>query len=287
MSKFKIMVIVAWVSVAFSLGLLMNSGLGADQSPLKEAAAKSDQPGSPGSLKDPYTGMEFVFIKGGCYEMGNIFGESGDADSIQGKGDEKPIHTVCVDDFYLGKYEVTQGQWEKVMQNNPSDFKKGNDYPVEQVSWEDAQEFIKKLNEETGRNFRLPTEAEWEYAARSGGKREKYAGTNVEDELDQYAWYSANADLQTHPVGQKKPNGLGLYDMIGNVAEWCSDWYDEHYYKNSSEKDPTGPESGTYRVLRGNSWLTYWNEARSSARSKSTPTIRINFNGLRLCFSAR
>jgi len=148
--------------------------------------------------------------------MGDTFGD--------GKKDEKPSHKVCVNDFYLGIYEVTQGQWEKVMGNNPSSFKKGNNYPVERVSWEDVQQFIHRLNSQTGRKYRLPTEAEWEYAARSGGKQEKYAGTNQEGELKEYAWFTANSDFQTHPVGQKRPNGLGIYDMIGNVSEWCADW---------------------------------------------------------------
>lgn len=145
---------------------------------------------------------DMVFVKGGCYQMGDTFGDA----------DEKPVHEVCVGDLYMGKYEVTQGQWKAIMGNNPSYFKDcGDNCPVEDVSWDDAQNFIQKLNQKTGKNYRLPTEAEWEYAARSGGKSEKYAGTSSESELTDYTWHDKNAasKAKTHPVGQKKPNGIG------------------------------------------------------------------------------
>ena len=281
MSKFNILRMVVLIAFAMSIVLVGDAVIsGAEKNaPEKETTTTAALPELGRTFKDPYTGMEFVFIKGGCYEMGDNF-EDGDKD-------EKPSHNVCVDDFYLGIYEVAQGQWEKVMGNNPSFFKKGINYPVERVSWEDVQQFINRLNNQTGRNYRLPTEAEWEYAARSGGKKEKYAGMSEEDELKEYVWYAPNSDLQTHPVGQKRPNGLGLYDMIGNVGEWCTDWYDEDYYKNSPSNNPKGPDSGTYRVLRGKSYLDYWYEVRASTRSRATPSIRINFNGFRLGFSAR
>ncbi|MDP2279759.1 MAG: SUMF1/EgtB/PvdO family nonheme iron enzyme, partial [Nitrospirota bacterium] len=193
-----------------------------------------------GKIIDPATGMEIVFVKGGCFQMGDTFGD--------GESDEKPVHEVCVDDYYIGKYEVTQGQWKAIMGNNPSHFKDcGDNCPVEQVSWNDVQEFIQKLNEKNNPpsppftkggkgGFRLPTEAEWEYAARSGGKSERYSGGN---DIDSVAWYNKNSGGKTHPVGTKQPNGLGIYDMSGNVWEWVNDWYDEFYYKNSPKNNPT------------------------------------------------
>lgn len=233
------------------------------------------------STKDQLTGMEFVFIKGGCFEMGDTFGDGTEV--------EKPVHEVCVDDFYLGKYEVTQGQWEKVMGNNPSGFK-GMNNPVEQVSWNDVQQFIERLNSQSTRKYRLPTEAEWEYAARSGGKREKYSGTSQEADLGQYAWYlyRGNVELGTHPVGEKKPNGLGLHDMTGNVLEWCADWFDENYYKNSPRDNPRGPGGGESRVLRGGSWIHGPFGARATGRTKLDPAIgKINNCGFRLGSPAR
>jgi sulfatase modifying factor 1 len=265
--------------LGLSLAFVTISGSDVLSRASKENTTTAALPGLERNFKDPFTGMEFVFIKGGCYEMGDTFED--------GRKDEKPSHSVCVDDFYLGIYEVTQEQWEKVMGSNPSYFKKGNNYPVEQVSWEDVLQFINRLNNQTGRNYRLPTEAEWEYAARSGGKKEKYAGTSQEDELKQYAWFAPNSDLQTHPVGQKKANGLGLYDLTGNVAELCLDWYDENYYKNSFSNNPKGPNGGTYRVLRGNSYFAYDYRARASARSMVTPSVRNSFIGFRLGFSGR
>jgi formylglycine-generating enzyme required for sulfatase activity len=205
--------------------------------------------------------------------MGDTFGDS--------ESHEKPVHEVCVDDFYLGKYEVTQGQWEKVMGNNPSHFK-GRDNPIEQVSWNDVLEYIDRLNNQSGRKYRLPTEAEWEYAARSGGKKEKYAGTSQESELGQYAWYRSNSGEQTHPVGQKKPNGLGLHDMSGNVMEWCADWYDENYYKNSPKDNPRGPSNGSRRVLRGGSWIFNPGSVRAAYRYWYDPATRYLLGGFRL-----
>ena len=187
-----------------------------------------------------------------------------------------------VSDFWVGKYTVTQGQWQKVMGNNPSSFKSGDNYPVEQVSWNDIQEFIQELNQKTGKRYRLPTEAEWEYAARSGGDEEKWAGTSDESELEEYAWYDKNSGRQTHPVGQKKPNALGLYDMSGNVWEWCEDWYDEKYYRNSPKNDPRGPSSGQYKVLRGGSWSTITGGIRTSFRNWNVRTHRHFSYGFRL-----
>jgi len=227
------------------------------------------------AFTDVTTGMSFVFVKGGCYQMGDTFGD--------GDGDEKPVHEVCVDDFYIGKYEVTQGQWQRIMGSNPSYFSScGDNCPVEKVSWNDAQEFIRKLNNQSGKRYRLPTEAEWEYAARSGGKREKWSGTSDESSLGDYAWYNANSGSKTHPVGQKRPNGLGLHDMSGNVWEWCQDWYGSDYYSSSGRDNPGGPSSGSYRVNRGGSWISPAAFTRAADRSGFNPDGRGSTLGFRL-----
>lgn len=225
---------------------------------------------------DTIPDIEMVFVRGGCFQMGNTFG---DEDS-----DEKPVHEVCVDDFYIGKYEVTQGQWRAIMGNNPSYFKNcGDNCPVEQVSWSDVKDFINKLNQKTGQSYKLPTEAEWEYAARSGGKKEKYAGTSSESELIDYAWYDKNSGGKTHPVGQKKPNGIGRYDMSGNVWEWVADWYGSDYYKNSPKNNPTGPTNNVeYGVLRGGSWYSTAGDMGASYRLRSKHTDRFPHGGFRL-----
>ncbi|MCX5813895.1 MAG: SUMF1/EgtB/PvdO family nonheme iron enzyme [Proteobacteria bacterium] len=218
----------------------------------------------PRSFTDSVTGMEFVLVKGGCFQMGDTFGD--------GFAYEKPVHEVCVSDFYIGKYEVTQGQWKAIMGNNPSHFSScGDTCPVEKVSWNDIQDFIQKLNSITGKSYCLPTEAEWEYAARSGGKKEKYAGTSSDSDLGSYAWYTSNSGSKTHPVGQKSPNSLGLYDMSGNVWEWVSDYYDNEYYKNSPRDNPHGPASGSAKVLRGGGWNDNQRDIRASDRSSYNP----------------
>jgi formylglycine-generating enzyme required for sulfatase activity len=210
-----------------------------------------------------------VFVQGGTFEMGSNEGES----------DEKPIHSVTVSDFYIGKYEVTQKEWKAIMGNNPSQFK-GDDLPVETVSWNDVQEYLQKLNAKTNSNYRLPTEAEWEYAARGGNKSNgyKYSGSN---NIDNVAWYGGNSNSQTHRVGTKEPNELGIYDMSGNVWEWCNDWYGEHYYNNSPQNNPQGPTSGTYRVLRGGSWLDTPSYVRCAYRYYGDPTYRDFIFGFR------
>jgi formylglycine-generating enzyme required for sulfatase activity len=218
---------------------------------------------------DPFEG-QMVFVQGGSFMMGNN----------DGSDDEKPKHQVTLSDFYIGKFQVTQAQWKTIMGNNPSYFI-GNDLPVEQVSWNDVQEFIKKLNEKTGHKYRLPTESEWEYAARGGqnARGYQYAGG---DNIDEVAWYGFNSDNKTHPVGQKKANELGLYYLSGNVREWCADWYGSDYYKNSPKNNPTGPVNGSVRVLRGGSWNNYAVLCRVSYRSVSTPDSRNNGVGFRL-----
>lgn len=198
------------------------------------------------------TGMVFVLLPAGSFQMG-----SNDAD-------EKPIHEVTLNSFLIAKYEVTQSQWQKIMWNNPSRFK-GDNNPVEKVSWDDCREFCKK----TG--LRLPTEAEWEYAARAGTNTLFYWG---DEEGGDYMWYSGNSEDTTHPVGEKKPNGFGLYDMSGNIWEWCSDWYGDNYYGSSPKNNPQGLASGQYRVLRGGAWCRNAYLCRLSYRIREVPSVR-------------
>ena len=235
-----------------------------------------DGPGPGDTYTDPVTGMEFVWVPGGCYDMG--CGSWSDNCS----SDELPVHEVCVDGYWMGRYEVTQGQWKQVMGSNPSYFKSGDNYPVERVSWHDCQEFIDELSSLSGREFRLPTEAEWEYAARSGGQPEKYAGGS---DLDSLGWYQSNGDFRTHVVGTKASNGLGIYDMSGNVFEWCSDWYDFDYYDDSPINNPQGPSSGSNRVLRGGSWGNFARYCRTANRYDYWPEYASYAGGFRLVLS--
>ena len=223
--------------------------------PLLRATADDWPIGPP----DPIRLMDMVLVKGGCYMMGDTFGDGAD--------EERPAHEVCVKDFYLGKYPVTQMQWTGTMGTNPSvESHCGLTCPVENVSWNEVQEFVRKLGERTGKTYRLPTEAEWEFAARSAGKQEKWAGTASENELGDYAWYYSNSVFKSHPVGLKKPNGVGLYDMTGNVWEWTADWYDADHKT---------------RVVRGGSRLDNPRSARASLRFRLEPGIRSIVIGLR------
>jgi formylglycine-generating enzyme required for sulfatase activity len=199
-------------------------------------------------------GMEFVLIPPGTFKMG----------SDRGDLDERPVHNVTISkQFYMGKYEVTQGQWQAVMGNNPSLFPGDPKRPVDQVTWDDAQIFMRKLNAMEGvQLYRLPTEAEWEYVARAGSPS-IYGFGNDPKQLGEYAWYRANSAHRTHPVGQKKPNAWGLHDMLGNVWEWCWDVYDPEVY-------------GTYRVLRGGGWFDERWSCRASVRRRSHPTFQID-----------
>ena len=179
--------------------------------------------------------------------------------------------------FWLGKYPVTQGEWKQLMGNNPSHFRSGDRYPVEQVSWNDAQEFIGKMNSGGNTGFRLPTEAEWEYACRSGGKREKYSGGN---NVDRVAWYAQNSGGMTHPIGNKEPNGLGIYDMSGNVWEWtCSDWGG---YNDGKKNHAKCSSRGSYRVLRGGSWGNGPASVRSAFRGNRGPGNSNGYLGFHL-----
>ena len=214
-----------------------------------------------------------TFTMGATREMKNLWAPF---------DNEEPTHQVTLtNDYYIGKYEVTQALWKAVMGNNPSGFK-GDNLPVENVSWKDCQKFISKLNSITGKTFRLPTEAEWEYAARGGNKSRgyQYSGSN---NLSDVAWYGDNSGNKTHDVVSNQANELGIYDMSGNVYEWCQDRYDN--YSSSSQTNPTGATTGSNRVERGGSWIfTDWG-CRSSYRSYGTPDCRYSFLGLRLVLS--
>ncbi len=222
--------------------------------------------------------LEMVLIPAGEFLMG-----SPDSDK-DAEPDEKPQHRVRITKpFYMGKYLVTQEQWEAVMGSNPSNFK-GPKNPVETVSWDDCQEFFKKLNTQSaagGGKFQLPSEAQWEYACRAGSKTKYYFGDD-ETRLGDYAWYVKNSDDKTHPVGKKKPNAWGLYDMHGNVWEWCQDRFDVGYYAKSPMDDPTGAATGSYRVNRGGCWSAPARFCRSAGRYGDLPGLRFDFLGLRV-----
>ncbi|MBQ7180359.1 MAG: SUMF1/EgtB/PvdO family nonheme iron enzyme [Bacteroidaceae bacterium] len=209
------------------------------------------QPGEGQTVTVNGVSFQMIAVEGGTFQMGSNSGSD---------NDEKPVHEVRLNSFSIGQTEVTQDLWKAVMGTNPSNFK-GNKKPVEKVSWNDCQTFIQKLNQLTGKQFRLPTEAEWEFAARGGtqSKGYTYSGSNS---LSDVAWYVVNSfekgedspDYGTHVVGTKSPNELDIYDMTGNVSEWCQDWYGSDYYASSVVNNPQGPSSGDSHVIRGGSW---------------------------------
>ena len=212
--------------------------------------------------------FKMIAVKGGTFQMGIDDGYEW----------EKPVHQVTLSDYYIGETEVTQELWNAVMGSNPSKFTGNMQRPVEMVSWNDCQTFISKLNQLTGETFRLPTEAQWEYAARGGNKSKgyTYSGSNA---IDDVAWYNDNSDRMTHPVKTKAPNELGIYDMSGNVWEWCSDWYGS--YSSAAQTDPAGPSTGSGRVDRGGSWNYYAARCRVANRSSCTPEFSDGDLGLR------
>ena len=236
----------------------------ADEQPVQQVAQQPQKPEPQQTQQQP---QRPTFTMGATSEQGS------DADS-----DEKPTHSVTLSGYYIGKYEVTQELWEAVMGSNPSYFK-GDNLPVERVSWNDVQEFLRKLNAMTGKRYRLPTEAEWEFAARGGNSSRgyKYSGSN---NIDNVAWYTDNSGSRTHAVGTKSPNELGIYDMSGNVWEWCQDWYGS--YSSSSQRNPQGSNSGSNRVDRGGSWLSTAWDCRVSDRYSDTPGNRSSYLGFRL-----
>jgi formylglycine-generating enzyme required for sulfatase activity len=228
---------------------------------------------------------EMIYIPAGSFLMGS------EEDDSQAYADERPQHQVTIKEpFYIGKYPITQEQYEAVMENNPSYFKKEGKYPVESVGWHDAQEFCQKLSNLTEKTYRLPSEAEWEYACRAGTQSSYYYG-NDENQLVKYAWYNENSNSQTQPVGQKKPNQWGLYDMLGNVWEWCED--DWHYDYNGAPNDGKAwidnddRSQSEYRIMRGGAWNSdSWNfnsrNCRCATRNLEDPAWHTNSYGFRV-----
>ena len=224
--------------------------------------------------------ITMIAVKGGTFDMGAT-PEQG----IFAAFDEKPSIEVSLDDFYICEIPVTQKIWQIVMGDNPSHHQ-GDNLPVERVSWQECQDFIENLNSMTGFKFRLPTEAEWEYAARGGAKatHTKYAGTN-DDTINDYVWSKSNSDNQSHEVRSKSPNNLGLYDMSGNISEWCQDWYFNSYANSTSRHNPCGPQSGVVKVHRGGSWQDKLINCRVSKRFNMNPNYKNKLVGLRLAAS--
>ena len=218
-----------------------------------------------------------ILVAGGTYTMGATQEQASFASD-----DEYPAHQVTIESFYICKYEVTQEEWEAVMGNNPS-LVKGGKLPVENVSWEDCQRFIKRLNTLTNGIFRLPTEAEWEFAARGGNysRGYKYSGSN---NIDEVAWYKENSDMTIHEVGTKLCNEIGIYDMSGNVWEWCQDWYKSNYYKYSPNNNPSGPNTASARIFRGGSYKNFQTDCRLSNRNGFGQRGKDDNYGLRLAY---
>jgi len=217
-----------------------------------------------------------VSVEGSTFQMGSRGG-----DAV-----EQPVHPVKIKRFYISKHEITQKQWRTIMNSDPNELQFGGceECPVENVSWNDIQTFLKKLSAERKKTFRLPTEAEWEFAARGGIKSQGYTYSGSND-IGEVAWYSDNSEYKIHPVGQKKPNELELYDMNGNVAEWCSDWYDQNYYQQGQSDNPHGPYSGDLKTLRGGSWRDLDHQSRTTYRKGCKPKERKHCNGFRVCYS--
>ncbi len=241
-------------------------------------------------MTDATTGMVFVYVPVGCFQMGS-------PESEQGRNDDEKLHEVCVDGFWMGKYEVTQAQWMKIMGSNPSKFK-GDTLPVENVPYEkkdspgDVKRFIEKLNSRSGKKYRLPTEVQWEYAARAGTSTARHWGDDMSCDKAMYGnglWDSSCTDYvskknlkpnSTAPVGSYPANKFGLHDMLGNVWEWCADWYGE--YEPNTKENPVGPSSGSDRVIRGGSWYYSPLIVRAANRAGFTPDYRDSDLGFRL-----
>ena len=268
----RLVVVGAVVAVA-ALGVALTAWrVGSVLGPTRVRIALERRPLRAGESRE-FDGMEFAWVPAGEFVMGSASAEADD--------DERPLTRVRISrGYWLGRHEVTQGQWEAVMGSNPSDFDEcGPNCPVESVTWDDAQGFIRSLNGRAGGSrYRLPTEAEWEYAARAGTAGDRYS-----DNLDAIAWHDGNSGDRTHPVGRKAPNAWGLHDMLGNVYEWVQDWYGD--YPGGSVTDPRGPGSGSApaRLARGGSWFGYARDCRASYRIVSPPGYRFNgIHGFRL-----
>ena len=217
--------------------------------------------------------FKMIFVKGGCFDIGD-FADLGDPD-------EKPVHEVCISDYYLAETEVTQELWDSVMSFNPMsdpDMQK----PVTRVTWFWANRFLEKINERTGKVYRLPTEAEWEYAARARGEELIWSGVNDENRLKEYAWFQDNSDDTLQMVKQLKPNALGFYDMSGNVWEWVEDYFGFDYYKEREKEDPYGPEYSNWKVIKGGSYVDTPHTLRTTYRHAYEPTLSSHGLGLRL-----
>jgi formylglycine-generating enzyme required for sulfatase activity len=218
-------------------------------------------------------GMEFILVEEGIFKMGDEFGD--------GFKDESPVHDVFLSNYYIGKYEVIQKEWLQIDNDNPSSTE-GNQLPVERVSWNDVNNFIEKLNsQDTKYHYRLPTEAEWEKAAKGGnhGLKTRYAGA---DDLFEVGFVRENSPITSSPVGMLTPNELGIYDMSGNVGEWCSDWYSNEYYAQGPTENPQGPENGDSKIIRGGSWYGTDDEARVNNRDYEPIEFSTDIIGFRL-----
>lgn len=272
--------------LSFSAFLFASSAMA--QQPLKKAAPPTDDElGIEEEMKKeaekkkeekPIPPIKMVFVKGGCFEMGDYTGEGDD--------DERPVHEVCVTDFYIAEAEVTQELFEAVMGYVPGrytpDAPRHPNQPATNIAWNIANEFVKTLNKRTKGFYRLPTEAEWEYAARDRGQKMKWPGFNNEGEAGDYAWFVDNGDDQVHDVKQKKPNGLGLYDMAGNVWEWTEDYFAFDFYQASPKNDPYGPEMSLYRTVRGGSAADSIYKLRTTYRYAIQPALRQPNVGFRI-----
>ncbi|MBP7868287.1 MAG: SUMF1/EgtB/PvdO family nonheme iron enzyme, partial [Acidobacteria bacterium] len=248
------------VVVVVVLILLFATGKSPEPTPGPEKPASPETPGPEKTASfTEQMGMKFVKVAAGKFKMG----------SDTGKDDEKPAHDVTISrDLFVSTTEVTEKQWRTVLGEGPATAR-GDEYPVE-VSWEDAQRFLKALGEKTGKTFRLPTEAEWEYACRAGESGDYYWGGAFSPD---HCWFNGNSGGKPQPVGGRKPNAWGLFDMAGNVYEWCQDWKSDDFYAKSPPADPKGPDSGEYRILRGGSWDSAEDECRSAYRAFMKPTV--------------
>lgn len=262
-------VLVVILSVVLT-NAVMAQDSGGRKNKKKKKDTKSELPAVNQGLLDSLA-ADFVWVTGGKFIMGDYGGDA----------DEKPAYEVIVDGFAISKYPVTQRQWTAIMGSNPSQFTGCDQCPVDMVSWDDAQRFIEILNEVSGKNYALPTEAEWEYAAKGGLKTRgfRYSGS---DDINAVGWFTGNSGRHPHPVGEKAPNELGLYDMTGNVWEWCRDWYNKNYYELRESNNPTGPSSGSGRVRRGGSWFTQEVSCRTSVRNSVKQDYKDDSGGFRL-----
>jgi formylglycine-generating enzyme required for sulfatase activity len=268
-------ILIVVLSGMFCLGCgktnLQTGGISGEKASEDRSTNADSENRQPGKIMTNSIDMKLVWIPPGEFQMGS------NADTFP---TATPIHTVNITKgFYMGIYEVTQEQYQKVIGTNPSYFKGDDNLPVDTVSWDDAVEFCKKLSQKDGKAYRLPTEAEWEYACRAGTTT-KFSFGDDESQLGDYAWYNENSGKKPHPVGEKKPNAWGLYDMHGNVWEWCQDWFGS--YTSDSQSNPTGPATGTGRVVRGGGWYFIHSSCRVSYRNGTKPVSRYSYNGFRL-----